>query len=171
MTDKQSWQEEVYGTLKAAGVEIIAYVPDAGHSRTIEHAINDLDMEAIVLTTEEEGVALASGAWLGGKKVAVLMQSSGVGNCTNMLGLVQSCQFPFLALVTMRGEWKEFNPWQEPMGKAVPTVFEAMGVEVRRVEQPDEVTRVINDAASYAFTHEKAVAILLSQEMIGAKRW
>lgn len=171
MTDQQSWQEEVYDILKAEGVEIIAYVPDAGHAHTIQRAIDDLEMEAIVLTTEEEGVALASGAWLGGKKAVVLMQSSGVGNCINMLGLIQSCSFPFLALVTMRGEWKEFNPWQEPMGKAIPAVFEAMGVEVRRVEQPDDVTSVMSDAVSYVFAQEKAVAVLLSQEMIGAKRW
>ena len=166
-----AWRDEVYDSLKAAGVEIISYVPDAGHSRAIERAVADPDMEAIVLTTEEEGVALAYGAWLGGKKAALLMQSSGVGNCINMLGLVQSCGFPFLTLVTMRGEWEEFNPWQKPMGAAVPAVLEAMNVEVRRISEPDQVAPMTGAAADDVFGQDKAVALLISQKLIGKKVW
>lgn len=171
MTEPQSWRDQIYDSLKSAGVEIIAYVPDAGHSRAIERALADPDMESIVLTTEEEGVALASGAWLGGKKAALLMQSSGVGNCINMLGLVQSCRFPFLTLVTMRGEWEEFNPWQKPMGQAVPAVLEAMGVEVRRISEPNEVAPMIDAAAEEVFAGDKAIALLVSQKLIGKKVW
>ena len=58
----QSWQDGVYAALKKAGVRQIAYVPDAGHSRLIELAHADNDMQAVVCTTEEEGVALAMGA-------------------------------------------------------------------------------------------------------------
>lgn len=165
------WQDEIHGALKAAGVEIVSYVPDAGHARAIDCAVADPDIEAVVLTTEEEGVALACGAWAGGRRAALLMQSSGVGNCINMLGLVQSCRFPFLTLVTMRGESDEFNPWQEPMGRAVPAVFDSMGVEVRRVEEPGAVSPMIAAAAADAFGHDRAVALLLSQELIGAKLW
>ena len=165
------WQDGVYDALKAAGIGIVSYVPDAGHARTIERAIDDAEMEAIVLTTEEEGVALAYGAWLGGKRAALLMQSSGVGNCINMLGLVQSCRFPFLTLVTMRGEWEEFNPWQVPMSRATQPVLEAMAVDVRRVEQPGEAGETVAQGVEDAFGQEKGVAILFSQEMIGAKVW
>ena len=171
MPEHQTWPDDIYVSLKAAGVEIIAYVPDAGHARAIERAVADPEMDAIVLTTEEEGVALACGAWAGGKRAALLMQSSGVGNCINMLALVSTCRFPFLTLVTMRGEWQEFNPWQEPMGKAVPAVFEAMGVEVRRMEGPNLVSTMISDAAADAFGHDRAVALLISQKLIGAKVW
>jgi sulfopyruvate decarboxylase alpha subunit len=166
-----AWRDEVYDSLKAAGVEILAYVPDAGHSRAIQRAVDDPEMEAIVLTTEEEGVALAAGAWLGGKKAALLMQSSGVGNCINMLGLMQSCRFPFLTLVTMRGEWEEFNPWQKPMGGAVPAVFEAMGVEVRRIAEADQVAPMIAAAAQEAFGDDRAIALVISQKLIGKKVW
>ena len=171
MTEHQSWRDDVYDSLKAAGVGIIAYVPDAGHSRAIERAVADPDMEAIVLTTEEEGVALACGGWLGGRKTALLMQSSGVGNCINMLALVKTCRFPFLTLVTMRGEWEEFNPWQKPMGGAVPAVFEAMGVEVRRMEEAEEVTPMVRAAADDVFGQDRAVALLISQKLIGKKVW
>src|SRR5579864_7977155 len=112
------WQDAVFAALKRAQVKQVGYVPDAGHARLIELAHADADMHAVVLTTEEEGVALAAGAWLGGQRAVLLMQSSGVGNCINMLSLPVNCRMPFLTLVTMRGEWGEFNPWQVPMGSA-----------------------------------------------------
>ena len=62
------------------------------------------------------------------------MQSSGVGNCVNMLSLTQVLRFPLLTLVTMRGEWGEFNPWQVPMGSTTAGVFELAGVRVLRAE-------------------------------------
>jgi sulfopyruvate decarboxylase alpha subunit len=167
----QPWQDDVYDALKAAGVGIVSYVPDAGHARTIARAIGDPDMDAIVLTTEEEGVALAYGAWMGGQRSALLMQSSGVGNCINMLGLVQSCGFPFLALVTMRGEWEEFNPWQEPMGQATQPVLEAMAVEVRRADTPEDAGHLTLRGAEDAFGQNRGIAVLFSQQLIGAKVW
>ncbi|KAB2870780.1 MAG: phosphonopyruvate decarboxylase, partial [Burkholderiaceae bacterium] len=78
------WQEAIFKTLKRGGVRQIAYVPDAGHAHAIQRAAADPDIEDIVLTTEEEGVALCAGAWLGGQRAVLLMQSSGVGNCVNM---------------------------------------------------------------------------------------
>jgi sulfopyruvate decarboxylase alpha subunit len=166
-----AWRDEIYDALKAAGIGIVSYVPDAGHARAIERAQADPEMEAIVLTTEEEGVALGYGAWLGGRRSALLMQSSGVGNCVNMLAMVQSCRFPFLALVTMRGEWQEFNPWQEPMGRATRPVLEAMGVDARRADTPGEAGAMVGQAVADAFGQEKGVAVLFSQKMIGAKVW
>ena len=116
----RSWQSEVFAALKAARITQVGYVPDAGHAELIVAAHADPDMRAVVLTTEEEGIALAAGAWLGGQRAVMLMQSSGVGNCINMLSLPVNCRMPFLTLVTMRGEWAEFNPWQVPMGTATP---------------------------------------------------
>ena len=113
-------------------MRIVGYVPDAGHKRLIELCQADRKMRAVVLTTEEEGIGLAAGAWLGGRKSVLLMQSSGVGNIVNVLGMVQVCRFPLVMIVTMRGEQGEFNPWQVPMGHATPQVLEAMGVSVRR---------------------------------------
>ncbi|HET7880956.1 MAG TPA: hypothetical protein VFL55_08725 [Acetobacteraceae bacterium] len=107
---QSTWQAQVYAALKAANIRQLAYVPDAGHAQLIEAAHADAAMRAVVLTTEEEGIALAAGAWLGGQRAVLLMQSSGVGNCINMLSLPINCRMPFLTLVTMRGEWAEFNP-------------------------------------------------------------
>jgi sulfopyruvate decarboxylase alpha subunit len=165
------WQDQLFDVLKKNRIKQVAYVPDAGHARLIERAGLDPDMQAVVLTTEEEGVAMVCGAWLGGDRAVLLMQSSGVGNCVNMFSLLSNCRFPFLALITMRGEWGEFNPWQVPMAKATPGVLEAMGVTVFRVNEADDVAGTVQQAAELAFVSDQAVAVLLSQRLIGRKVW
>jgi sulfopyruvate decarboxylase alpha subunit len=159
------WPEEVHRELRAAGVRIVGYVPDAGHKRLIELCQADRAMRAVVLTTEEEGVGLAAGAWLGGEKSVLLMQSSGVGNLVNVLGTVQVCRFPLVMIVTMRGEEGEFNPWQVPMGRATPQILEAMGVSVHRATDGKEVAPLVAEALK----REQAVAVLISQAVIGIK--
>ncbi|UVH59797.1 thiamine pyrophosphate-binding protein [Variovorax paradoxus] len=170
-TPAPAWQETVFKVLKAGGVDQIAYVPDAGHSHVIRSAIADSEIEDIVLTTEEEGVAIAAGAWLGGKRSVLLMQSSGVGNCVNMFSLLQAADFPFFTLVTMRGEYAEFNPWQGPMGKATQGALELMGIHVLRVSHPDEVEEIVSAGYDAAFEAGEKVAVLLGQSLIGRKKW
>lgn len=165
------WPLEIYRTLKRARVAQISYVPDAGHSRLIALAHEDPEIATTVLTTEEEGIALSAGAWLGGDRSALLMQSSGAGNCINMLSLMNTCRFPLLTLVTMRGEWAEFNPWQIPMGGATRGAFELMGVMVLRLDRAEEAAEVVEAAASLAFESDRQVAVLISQRMIGSKKW
>ncbi len=166
-----AWPGEIFACLKSHQVRQVCYVPDAGHSRLIAMAHDDAAMQATVLTTEEEGVALAAGAWLGGDRTALLMQSSGVGNCINMLSLMTVCRFPLLTLVTMRGEWAEFNPWQVPMGQATPAVLRDMGVTVLRVHHAEEAAEVVDAAAALAYDGDQQVAVLISQRMIGRKKW
>lgn len=165
------WQEEVFLVLKQGGVRQVAYVPDAGHAHVIRRVHADAEMRGIVLTTEEEGVAAVCGAWLGGERAVLLMQSSGVGNCVNMFSLVANCRFPFLTLVTMRGEWAEFNPWQVPMGKATPAVLEAMGITVLRADRPEDVAETVRAGLDAAFEAGEPVAVLLGQRLIGRKQW
>jgi sulfopyruvate decarboxylase alpha subunit len=166
-----AWPDRLFATLKRAGISQVGYVPDAGHARLIERCRADPDIRDVVLTTEEEGVALAAGAWLGGARAALLMQSSGVGNCVNMLSLARSCRFPLLMLVTMRGEWEEFNPWQVPMGSIVEPVLKLCEAEVYRATAPDEVEGAANRAVQCAFGDERIAAVLLSQQLIGKKVW
>ena len=166
-----TWPDELFDVLKAANIQQVAYVPDAGHARLIARCHDDASMRAIVLTTEEEGVALAAGAWLGGQRAALLLQSSGVGNCINMLSLAQHCRFPLVMLVTMRGEWAEFNPWQVPMGSIVEPSLRLCGVHVYRAEREDDVAETAHAAVDLAFNGDHAVAVLLSQKLIGRKQW
>lgn len=165
------WPDQLFDTLKAGGIRQVGYVPDAGHARLIERCRANGDIRDVVLTTEEEGVALAAGAWLGGERAALLMQSSGLGNCVNMLSLPRSCRFPMLMLITMRGEWEEFNPWQVPMGSIVDPVLKLCEAEVYRVRKPDEAQGATERALQRAFGDERIVAVILSQELIGKKVW
>jgi sulfopyruvate decarboxylase alpha subunit len=164
-----SWPEDIFAILQRFDVRQVPYVPDAGHSELIQRVLASQTMRGISLTTEEEGVALLAGAWAGGQRGVLLMQSSGVGNCINMLSLTQIFRFPFLTLVTMRGEWGEFNPWQVPMGSTTQSVFELSGVKVLRASHSDEVREVMEAAAGQAYNACTPTAVLLSQRLIGAK--
>jgi sulfopyruvate decarboxylase alpha subunit len=165
------WPAEVFAVLKDFDVRQVPYVPDGGLIELIHAVQGDPQMRDIALTTEEEGVAVAAGAWLGGQRAALLMQSSGVGTCVTMLSLIRTCRFPFLTLVTMRGEWGEFNPWQVPMGQATPACFEMMGVQLLRVEHAEEAAATVRAGAMTAYEGGSAVAVLLSQRLIGSKRF
>jgi sulfopyruvate decarboxylase alpha subunit len=171
MSVAADWPDRLFDTFKRADIRQVGYVPDAGHARLIARCRKDDDIRDVPLTTEEEGVALAAGAWLGGQRCALLMQSSGVGNCINMLSLARTCRFPMLMLVTMRGEWEEFNPWQVPMGSAVEPVMQMCEAEVLRAREPGEVAGLADRAVQLAFGEERIVALLLSQQLIGRKVW
>jgi sulfopyruvate decarboxylase alpha subunit len=164
-----AWPDAVYEALLAAGVKQVAYVPDAGHRRLIELAHANSDLTTVVLTTEEEGIAVLAGAYLGGEKGALLMQSSGVGNCINALALPAECRIPLLMLVTMRGEWGEFNPWQVAMGQATAPALEAMGVIVLRADDAGEIVETVRAGVGLAFDSGRMVAVLIGQRAIGAK--
>jgi sulfopyruvate decarboxylase alpha subunit len=165
------WPDDIFTALKAAEIRQVGYVPDAGHTRLIERVVADPDIRTVSLTSEEEGIGLAAGAWLGGQRAALLMQSSGVGNCINMLSLAKSCRFPLTLLVTMRGEWGEFNPWQVPMGTRTQAALELMDVLVYRVERAEEAGETVTAALDIAFNGGPVTAVLLAQRLIGAKRW
>jgi len=160
------WRDDIFDCLQEAGVRQVAYVPDAGHARLIDrcHAANN--MRAVSLTTEEDGIAMMAGAWLGGQKSVLLMQSSGVGNTINMLSLMKNCQFPLVTLVTMRGEWGEWNTWQVPMGQTTQGHLELAGVVCYRCSKPEDT---VATALRFAYYTNSAVAVLLSQRLIGAK--
>ena len=144
-SDNDAWPEAIFRTLKGAGVRQVAYVPDGGHKRLIELCIADKEMHTVVLSTEEEGIGLLSGAWLGGQRGVLLM------------------------LVTMRGQKGEFNPWQVPMGQATPAVLQAMDVVVNEANSAAEIAPTVDAAARLAFGSYQAVAVLISQAVIGIK--
>jgi len=165
------WQDQLYDFLRKSNVTQFSYVPDAGHAILINRSIDDPEAHSVALASEQEGVALAAGADLGGARSVLLMQSSGVGNCINMLSLMEGSKFPFLALVTMRGEYGEGNPWQYAMGQAVEPVLKAMGVICLRVERPEDVIPTTAAAITMVWQSEQRVAVLLAQKLLGAKKF
>ncbi|WP_208508536.1 thiamine pyrophosphate-binding protein [Variovorax paradoxus] len=165
------WPQQIFEGFKNLGVRQVAYVPDAGHSQLIRLCEADPGIHAVSLTTEEEGVAMLGGAWLGGDRGVLLLQSSGVGNCINMLSLQHETRMPLFMIVTMRGEWGEFNPWQVAMGKSTQAVLEDSGVYVYRADSPEEVPPTVIAGAKFAYQTGRSVAVLIGQRVIGTKNF
>ena len=163
------WRDEIFDVLQSHEIKQVYHVPDAGHSRLIEQCQRSNSIRTVPLTTEEEGIGLAAGAWLGGQRSALLMQSSGVGNTINLIGLTKTLRFPFLTLITMRGDWGEFNSWQYPMGQGTPKVLEAMGMLLYSIDKAEDVKSVVDAAARSAFHGGQSVGVLLRQKLIGIK--
>jgi sulfopyruvate decarboxylase alpha subunit len=166
-----TWADDIYRALLQVGIRQVAYVPDAGHTHLIQQCHANHQMKTVSLTTEEEGVAMLAGAWLGGDRGALLMQSSGAGNCINMLSVIQECRFPLLMLITMRGEWGEFNPWQLAMGQSTRRVLEDIGIVAQHVDDATRVGENVFAAAQMAFSANRAVAVLIGQRVVGFKDW
>lgn len=164
-----AWYREVYDRLRAAQIELFCYVPDAGIGPFIRLAHDDPGARPVVLTTEEEGVGVCAGAAMGGKRAVLMMQSSGVGNCINAFSFLNSCRFPFLLLVSMRGEFGETVPWQVQMGKITPACLELSGFTVYKAQHAGEAAELVQAALQMAWRSDERVAVLLSQRLIGAK--
>jgi len=167
--DTSNWPDQIFQKLREAGIVQMVYVPDAGHARLIELCHRANDIKCTVLTTEEEGIGILAGAWLGGDRGVLLMQSSGVGNCINSLSLAKVCGFPLVMIVTMRGQWGEANPWQVPMGQITAENLRLAGAVVYEVNEPELAAPTVEAAARIAFNGGLTAAVLLSQRMLGTK--
>jgi len=170
MNDKSNnWSGDVFREMKARKIDTVCTIPDGGLTQLLNMIEADQAIRLVTLTTEEEGIGIATGCWIGGGRPMIAMQSSGVGNCINALGLPTAYRAPCLMLVTMRGQWGEFNPWQVPMGQAARPALEAIGVKCFPVERPAEVGETFAAAADLAFHSRVSAAVLVSQRVIGAK--
>ena len=164
-----NWPDQIFEKLREADIKQMVYVPDAGHARLIDLCHQSNDMKCTVLTTEEEGIGMLAGAWLGGERGVLLMQSSGVGNCINTMSLAKVCGFPLVMIVTMRGQWGETNPWQVPMGQITAESLRLAGAVVYEVNEKESAASAVEAAARIAFNGGLTAAVLLSQRMLGTK--
>ena len=164
-----NWSADVHAVFKAKNVRQIGTVPDGGLSSLLRLCEQDEVIKVITLTCEDEGLGLLTGAWLGGERAALLIQSSGVGNIINALSLPAICRIPCFMLVTMRGQWGEFNGWQVPMGQQARPVLEAMGVTCYPAEEAESIGQTVSSAIDFSFHAGVAVAVLVGQKVIGAK--
>ena len=97
------------------------------------------------------------------------MKRSGVGKCLNMFSLTRTCRMPLLMLVTMRGEWGEFNPWQVPMGQNTEKLLKAADILTFHVDESNRLGETTEAAARMVFEGPAAAAVLISQRIIGTK--
>jgi len=168
-SDRDAWSGQLFDQLVAGGVKLFTHVPDFGVAGIIKLAEEHNEARAVLLTSEEEGVAICAGANLVGGRAVLCMQSSGVGNCPNALSLVKGGGFPVLMVISMRGDYGEQNPWQFPMGQAVVPLLEAMGVLIYRVDAPEDLAVAATAALSTSSKGGQSAALILSQRFLGAK--
>src|SRR3977135_1963329 len=158
------WPDRLHAVFKRHAIKQVGYVADNGVARLIDLCERDNDITEVALASEAEGAGLVLGAALGGERAALLMQSSGVGNCINTFSILKNCAIPCVLLVTMRGEFNDFNPWQVPMGSIPEPVLKHCGFQTYRIEREEDVEPITESACRMAFGGgNMPVAVLLSQ--------
>jgi len=162
-----AWASGVCAGVHAAGSRDVVYVPD----NPLSHVLRDFgerfrDVRLVLATREEEAFGIAAGLYLGGRRPAVMLQSSGLGNSLNAItSLVLPYRIPMLMLVSMRGDLGEWNSAQVPMGRAVRSIFDAIGVSHSTVESADAAADTVRLAAATAFDTQMPVACLLPRKV------
>jgi sulfopyruvate decarboxylase subunit alpha len=162
-----AWATAVCAGVHAAGSRDVVYVPDNPLShvlRAFEERFRDVRL--ILATREEEAFGIAAGLYLGGRLPTVMLQSSGIGNSLNALtSLLLPYQIPVLIVVSMRGDAGEWNAAQVPMGRAVRTLFDAIGLPHATVEAEAAVSETVRVAGATAFGTRTAGACLLPRRV------
>lgn len=166
-----SWSKHLADILRRNGIRMFATVPDYIVSRVLEHLTADPECRVVTVTREEEGVGLLSGAWLAGRRGAILMQNSGLGNCVNALAsLSVASQIPIVLVLSHRGDLGEFNPAQVPMGQATGPVLDALGIRYIRPCSVALLEAQSDGLVKLGYTRSLPVAIVLPSELTGGKQ-
>ncbi|HET7163762.1 MAG: decarboxylase [Pseudolabrys sp.] len=174
MTDSQTraitWYDIVLATLKANDVRLVVYVPDRVFTPLIKGIHADPFFNAFAATREEEALGIITGAWMGGLRGAVLMQTSGFGTIPNALAsLVVPCQIPALIFVSERGTLGEFNLGQALVCKTMRPVLNSLAVENITITRQDELAFTIDRSIKQAVATQAPVTFILSPLLTGGK--
>jgi len=166
-----SWGKHVADVLRRNGLRMFATVPDYIVSHVLEELWADGECRVVTVTREEEGVGLLAGAWLAGRRGALLMQNSGLGNCVNALGsLSVASQIPLVLVISHRGDLGEFNPAQVPMGRATGPILDALGIRYIKPGSVAELEAQGDGLLKLAYTSSLPVAMVLPAELTGGKQ-
>jgi sulfopyruvate decarboxylase alpha subunit len=169
-TRATTWHEIVLATLKANDVKLIVYVPDRVFTPLIEALHADTFFTTFAATREEEALGIITGAWMGGLRGAVLMQTSGFATIPNALAsLVVPCQIPALIFVSERGTLGEFNLGQALVCKTMRPVLNSLAVENITITRQDELAFIIDRSIKQAVATQAPVTFILSPLLTGGK--
>lgn len=174
MTDSQTraitWYDIVLATLKANDVRLVVYVPDRVFTPLIKGIHADPFFNTFAATREEEALGIITGAWMGGLRGAVLMQTSGFGTIPNALAsLVVPCQIPALIFVSERGTLGEFNLGQALVCKTMRPVLNSLAIENITITRQDELAFTIDRSIKQAVATQAPVTFILSPLLTGGK--
>ena len=154
--------EAIYNGLKDNGIDFVVSVPCVNLTKILNMLDEDDDITHIPVTREEEGVGICAGAYLGGKKPAILMQNSGLGNSINALkSLTELYEMPLLMIMSHRGTEGENICGQVPMGNSTPKILEAMDFDFFKPSDPENAYDDIKSGWELSVKQGKPVSVLL----------
>jgi sulfopyruvate decarboxylase alpha subunit len=165
-----TWHGVIQATLKANDVRLITYVPDRVFTPLITSLHGDSDFTTFPCTREEEAVGINTGAWMGGMRSAVLMQTSGFGTIANALAsLVVPSQIPLLMFVSERGVFGEFNLGQAMVCRTMRPVLDSLGIVHHTATRLDELEFIVDRSIRQAVATQAPVCFILSPLLTGGK--
>jgi sulfopyruvate decarboxylase alpha subunit len=165
-----AWHETVLATLKSNDVKLVTYVPDKVFTPLIRAIHGDAFFTTFATTREEEALGIVTGAWMGGMRGAVLMQTSGFATIPNALAsLVVPCQIPALIFVSERGTLGEFNLGQAMVCRTMRPVLDSLAVENHTITRHDELAFIIDRSIKQAVATQAPVVFILSPLLTGGK--
>jgi sulfopyruvate decarboxylase alpha subunit len=167
---EKAWHEIVLQTLKRNDIRLVPYVPDRVLTKLIRDIHADPFFTTFATTREEEAVGIVSGAWMGGLRGAVLMQTSGFATLANVLAsLAIPYQIPLIMFVSERGTLGEFNYGQSLVCRTMRPVLDALAMEHHTATRLDEFEFIVDRSIKQAITTQAPVALILSPLLTGGK--
>jgi sulfopyruvate decarboxylase alpha subunit len=166
----KSWHAIVQRTLKANDVTLVPYVPDKVLTPLIRSLHADPDFTTFACAREEEAVGILCGAWMAGRRGAVLMQTSGFATIANVLAsLAVPYQIPLIMFVSERGTLGEFNYGQSLVCRTMRPVLDSLAMEHHTATRLDEFEFIVDRSIKQAITTQAPVALILSPLLTGGK--
>ncbi len=170
MSSPDTWHAVIQATLKANDVRLVTYVPDRVFTPLIKALHDDPDFTTFACTREEEAIGINTGAWMGGRRAALLMQTSGFGTVPNALAsLVVPSQIPLIMFVSERGVLGEFNLGQALVCRTMRPVLDSLAVVHHTITRLDELDFIVDRSIKQAVATQAPVCFILSPLLTGGK--
>lgn len=169
-TAGQPWYEVVRATLKANEVRLVTYVPDRVLTPLIKSIHADPYFTCFVTAREEEAVGIVTGAWMGGLRGCILMQTSGFATLPNVLAsLAVPSQIPLVMIVSERGTLGEFNLGQTLVCRTMRPSLDSLAMEHHTITRQDELEFIVDRSIKQAVATQAPVTFILSPLLTGGK--
>lgn len=170
MQETRPWHEIVIDVLKRHEVRLVTYVPDNALRPLIDAAHADPYFTTFSTAREEEALGIIAGAWMGGMRGILLMQTSGFGTLANVIAsLAVPFQIPTLMMVSERGTLGEFNIGQALVARTMRPVLDSIAVEHHTITRPDEVEFIVDRSIRQAVATQAPACLILSPLLTGGK--
>ncbi|OAF10527.1 decarboxylase [Bradyrhizobium centrolobii] len=167
---EKTWHGIVLQTLKRNEISLVPYVPDRVLTPLIKSLHADPFFTTFATAREEEAVGIVSGAWMGGRRGAVLMQTSGFATLANVLAsLAVPYQIPLIMFVSERGTLGEFNYGQSLVCRTMRPVLDSLALEHHTITRLDELEFIVDRSIKQAVTTQAPVALILNPLLTGGK--